>query len=125
MLWSFDRDAHRQFSVHYFLCELITLPSPPVHIRASFFPANDFRSEQLVQFGRDLFRGLAFRDSGEDVSVPDAVQVWRVALCIRISQLWEGIEIGHGHAISALVIVRCGVYWLVQVAYKVDEEAQG
>jgi len=52
------------------------------------------------------------------------VQVWRVAFRIRVSQLRKGVEKSDGHAISALVIVARGVQRLVQVAYKVDEEAQ-
>src|SRR6266436_6644120 len=40
----FDRDTDRQFPIRL-LCEAVTLPSPPVHIRTSLFPASDLRSE--------------------------------------------------------------------------------
>ena len=52
------------------------------------------------------------------------MQVWSIAFSLRISQLRHGVKESHWNAIAALIVICHGVQGLVQIADKVDQEAQ-
>ena len=109
----------------FFSRQLMAFPGPCIDVGRAFLPASHFPRERLIQLRSDLIHGFSRRRPSQNICVPDAVQIGSVAFVLRIAQLGQGIEERHWNAVAALIVVRCSVQRLVQIAHEMDQEAQG